>query len=223
MPFRLKLSRHPLAIEFDAPTVADAISIMSQNGQELTELFGIAAGLTAAPEAAQVDEQPVAETAEAAAPATGKRRGRPAKNATAAPVDSAEAPPPAPIVANAPPPIPVPPVATQPAAPPDTTPNANGIPNFLDRTAPPPVPPAVAPPIVPPAAPAPGVLAQKVAADLKRRAAGSADGGKALVAWLASPQIALVVSSASFDEAIAVITMTTDEKLATVAGLLQIA
>lgn len=243
MTFKIELSRPPLKVTFEAPSIDEAATVLTDNGDRLAEMFGIpalshVAGLSDNDDAPEEAEQQTTDAAPATAPAAAKRRGRPAKNAEAASAAPAAAPPvpstapttpPAPVVANAPAPIPVPPVATAaPAAtPPDTTPNANGIPNFLDRTgnaAPPPVPPAVAPPVVPPAAPVPGgVLAQKIVADLKRRAAGSPDQGKGLVDWLAGPGIGLVVAGASFDEACAVINMTTDDKLQSVAGLLGVA
>lgn len=228
MTFKIELSRPPLKVTFEAPSIDEAATVLTDNGDRLAEMFGIpalshVAGLSDNDDAPEEAEQQTTDAAPATAPAA-KRRGRPAKNAEAAPaapvVAAPTTPPPVPpatVVANAPAPVPVPP---------DTTPNAGGIPAFLDRNAnaAPPVPPAVAPPVVPPAAPVPGgVLAQKIVADLKRRAAGSPDQGKGLVDWLAGPGIGLVVAGASFDEACAVINMTTDDKLQSVAGLLGVA
>ena len=53
----------------------------------------------------------------------------------------------------------------------------------------------------------------KIVTELKRR--GTDDTAKAsLVTWLAHPSIGLVINGATFDEACAVVMMTTDEKLA---------
>ena len=126
----------------------------------------------------------------------------------------------------APPPIPPTPPAATAAI--DTTPNAGGIPNFLDATkqaaAAPPVPPVAPPP--PPAPPAPpvppaGVLAAKIIPHMEGIAATQTDGGKAWVDWLASSGI--VVPGATFEEAMKVIRMQSDEKLAPIASALGIA
>jgi hypothetical protein len=64
------------------------------------------------------------------------------------------------------------------------------------------------------------VLAPKVVAELQSRASGSADGGKALVDWLAAA--GLCVPGASFQEAIDCVSFLTDDKLGPVAAGLKI-
>lgn len=133
------------------------------------------------------------QSSEAAAGEAPKGRGRPKK--TQPDPSTAQAPPPAAI----------------PGAPVDTTPNANGMPAFLDRAATP------VPAVVPPS----GILAGKVIADLDRR--GTDDTTKAaLVNWLASPGLALVMPAASYDEAISAIRLMPDDKLAAVATQLAV-
>lgn len=138
-----------------------------------------------------------------------------------------------PAAAQAPAPIPVPgaPAApTPPVAPSLVIPADGGIPPFLARTAdatspvssqstagsappPPLVPPPAAPPTAPAAPTPPGVLGAKVEAELRRRGTDktSQDG---LVAWLAGPGVSKCMPGATFEEAMSVILMTTDDKLA---------
>lgn len=120
--------------------------------------------------------------------------------------------------------------APAPIAPP--TPPVSGveIPEFLKRdannqvpatSAPPPPPLPNAPPIAPPTATPPvGQLAGKVIDDLEKRKAASADAGKGLADWLA--QNGVVVSGATYDESIAVLRLTSDDKLVAIAGALGI-
>lgn len=125
------------------------------------------------------------------------------------------------VEAVAPPPIPVPTQEAPPPAPP--APVDTGIPAFLDRTvavAPP--PPMVAPPVpVAPASPPIGVLAAKVAAEVKRRGEGAADQGAGLVDWLA--KAGLCVPGATFQEAVDCVSFLSDEKLGPVANALGVA
>ena len=167
-----------------------------------------------------------------AAPEAPKKRGRKSKNQPdPAP---AVAPPPAPVPGATVPAAPAAPAApTAPAAPPapvDTTPNANGIPAFLDRAAAPPAPAAPVAPVAtmaPPPPPAPivaappvGTLAPKIVAELRTRATGSPDGGAGLVAWLAGA--ALVVPNATFEEAMECLQFLDDAKLGPAATALGI-
>lgn len=97
-----------------------------------------------------------------------------------------------------------------------------------EAVAPPPLAVPGAPPVLPNAppvalAPPSGVLGGKVVAALKALAAKGGDGGASLVTWLAQPGVALVVPAATFDEACAVVLMTTDEKLAPIATALSVA
>lgn len=140
---------------------------------------------------------------------TTTRRGRKPKDKNQPDPAAAAAPPPAPI----------------PGAAPDTTPGANGIPAFLDRTNPPAPAAPPAPPPPPPAAPvAPpsGILAGKVIAALDARAAND-DLKAQLVAWLAGPTLALVQPGSSYVEAVDAIRLMSDDKLAAAATGLQIA
>lgn len=128
-------------------------------------------------------------TADAIAPAPEKpKRGRKPK---------------APVEAVAPAPIPVPDAAPPaPPAPVDATPNAGGIPAFLDRNAPPvavapPPPPMVAPPV--PAAPAApvsppvgGPISKRViriVETIRDKVKDAPDGGAAYLLWLANPAL----------------------------------
>lgn len=110
----------------------------------------------------------------------------------------------------------------------DATPNANGIPKFLDRTAPaaaaPPPPPLMpsAPPVAPPAATPAFILGNKIADDLQKRLDGSADKGDALRNWLMPHVTAFALPSATIDEVIALLRFTPDDKVAHLAPALGI-
>jgi hypothetical protein len=110
------------------------------------------------------------------------------------------------------PPAPVAPAAAAPLPPP------------LMPAAPPIAPTAPTPPPAPPAAPPTGVLAEKIIADLNVRKSNPlvTDGGQALVDWLAAPPLSLVVKGATYDQAMDVLRMTTDDKLAAAAAVLKI-
>lgn len=96
------------------------------------------------------------------------------------------------------------------------------IPPGLQRTVE--APAAAAPPPPPPPPPAPPAatnrLAELVIADLKRRAAGTADNGQQLADWLASYQ--LVGKGANLDQAITVIQFFDDAKMQPVAKALEL-
>jgi hypothetical protein len=145
-----------------------------------------------------------------------------------------------PAAAVAPPPIPVPSAAPTPPTSAVTPPSLalpadGGIPAFLDRTAgappaaqtpPPPAPPPLLPqaPALVPAAPN-FALGNKVADVLEAKAAAAIDKGASLVTWLQHPGLGSIVRndpSVTFEEAVAVVRMTTDDKIATAAGLLQV-
>lgn len=193
---------------------ADFVEAIQRENNAFVTIFGsaiLAGVIEAASEGAEGDETPATGEAEGGKPARKPRGPNKPK-----------------VEAVAPAPMPVPEVAP-PAAPAVD----DGIPEALRRTAPPaPVAPAAAapppPPLMPaappiaPVAPTPptGVLANKIIADLDKRKAGAADGGAALVTWLAAPPLSLVVAGASYDEAMAVLRMTTDEKLKDCAGAL---
>lgn len=121
---------------------------------------------------------------------------------------------PDPATAHAPPPLAVaPPAPPVPAAQGDT-----GIPAFLDRNKPPPLPNA--PPVAPAPPPPSGALASAVVAEVKKRTAGSPDGGKAMVTWLV--QCGAVVDGATLDEAMACLPLIEAGKLGQIAAGLQV-
>lgn len=202
MTFNVKIVMQPFEVSFEAGSIAEAVSILSDPENEIAKLAALATDTSE--EAPETSSEPAAEP---------KKRGRKAKAA---------------VEAVAPAPIPVP---SAPAAPVDTTPGASGIPAFLDRTAQAPAPVAVAPPppvapapvVAAPAAPPPppvGVLGPKVIAELNRRKEGQPDGGAGLIAWVASA--GLIVPSATWDEMTACLQFLDDAKLGPVAAGLQI-
>lgn len=194
MTFRITLERLPLRLDFEVGSVAEGVAILQEQDSQLRQL------VTIADEMAGNTEQAEAATTEPA-----KRGRKPKANQ------------PDPSTATAPPPLAVPPVAPSLAIPAD-----GGIPEFLRNQAPAAPPPPPAPPAPPVAvAPPSGILAGKVIANLDQRKAASADGGKVLADWLA--QCGLTQAGASYDEAIAVVRMTADDKLAAIAGQLGVA
>lgn len=198
MTFKLTLERLPVRLETEVGSIAEAVGLLQEQDSTIHQMIAIADELSSAGETTATPP-----TTEA------PRRGRKPKDKTP----------------EAPSPVQVPPAAApgiQPpafVAPPDTTPNVNGIPAFLDRTqqaAPPP------PPAPPPAPVAPsGILAGKIIANLDQRKAASPDNGKSLADWLG--QCGLTQPGASYDEAIAVVRMTTDDKLQAIATNLGVA
>lgn len=200
--FRITLERLPLRVDFEAGSVAEAVAILQEQDTALRQIVSLAddmAGNTEQPATGEADKGDGA----------GPTKGKPGRK----PKDKSQ---PDPSTATAPPPVAVPPAA------PTLAPAADdGIPPFLQRTAeapaaaaPPPPPAPPAPPVVPPS----GILAGKVIANLDQRKAGTPDGGKSLADWLA--QCGLVNPGESYDAAIAVVRMTTDDKLAAIAGQL---
>jgi hypothetical protein len=201
--FRITLERLPLRLDFEAGSVAEAVAILQEQDTALRQ------AITIADELAGNGEQPTAGEADKGTNAEPARRGRKPKNQ------------PDPSTATAPPPVAVPPAAPATPAPELAKQVAEAaatgaIPEFLRAPAAAAPPPPPAPP-APPVAPS-GILAGKVIANLDARKAGSPDGGKSLSDWLA--QCGLVNPGESYDAAIAVVRMTTDDKLAAIAGQL---
>lgn len=203
MAFKVTVKLPPIAVEFDAGSLAEAHSILSAENTALQALFADFSGDALGGAANETSTAAVTTEAAATAP---KTRGRPKKNQPDP--STATAPPPAPVPAAAPP------VGTDPVTAPP--PADGGIPPFLARNpapaapapavAPPP-PPAASPPIAPPAS----RLAAPIIADLKNRANGAADKGQSVADWVATT--GLVVKGATFDETIAVLQFQTDDKL----------
>ena len=200
MTFTVKIALQPFEVAFEAGSIAEAVAILEDPQNELSKLAALANGSSEEAEtgtAAEVTEQP-----------DKPKRGRKPK---AAP--EAVAPAPIPVGDQKPPAAPAP----------DTTPNAGGIPAFLDRSAPAAVAPPPPAPVAPPPAPMPpvGKLSGPVIAELNKRKEGSADNGAALVAWLSGA--ALVVPGATYDEAIECLALLDDAKLGPVANALGVA
>lgn len=213
MELKVKIARAPLTLEFEAGSLEEAVGILQDSKDKFIEALDLAVEMGGSPEA---EAPAVTATTSAEQPApTGRGRGR--KKNQPDPT-TATAPAPAPVPAAAPA-APTPPLAT--------ADNGNGVPAFLDRknpdavvnqapaaaaAPPPPMPPAAAPSVVPAAAPPVSTLAPKIIENLKARAVDDIN-KNALVEWLAGPGIALVVKGATFDEAMAVIGITADDKL----------
>jgi hypothetical protein len=204
MDIKVTFKRPSLEAETEVGSWKELAGLLTDEGTTLATIFGNDMEMVIAAVNPQGSTALASGTVEAAGEAEPAKRGRKPKA----------------IEAVAPAPIPVPAVA----APADLViPADGGIPPFLARTAaapspppPPLMPAAAAPPIAPPASPTPpsGVNGAKIVAELRKRATGTPDAGASLVAWLAGPGIGLVMPGATFDEACAVVTMTTDEKLA---------
>lgn len=211
MPFTVKLMRNPIGVEFEVGSVSEALGILQDNKEKFLELLAFSNDLGGGDETVTTTLTPTSGETAADAPKRGRGKGKAAAEAVA----------PAPIAV---PGAAAPPAPPAPAAPVDATPNANGIPAFLDRTAaaappPPPLLPA-APPVVPDAPKL--VLGNKIADDLQKRLDGSADKGAALQAWLMPTIAGLIVPTATIDEAIAVLRFTADDKVAHLAAPLGI-
>jgi hypothetical protein len=211
-----------LNLEFETGSIEEALGFFADKGTALAQIFGasIVEQFAAAAAAGTSLTTGTVDTGEATGetkPETAaqkkvreKREAKEKSDAARVNVDPPNAPPPVPVGG---------------ATAPDTTPGTNGIPAFLDRTketaaAAPPAPPVAPPPPTPPVPPA-GVLAAKIIPHMEGVAAQQNDGGKAWVDWLASSGI--VVAGATFDEAMKVIRMQSDEKLAPIASALGIA
>jgi hypothetical protein len=208
MDFKWKLSRPGIELEFETGSIAEAIGLLEEEGTQISTVFGFTMG-----NAQSTAEQPSGAVEPAAEPA---KRGR----GKAKPVE-AVAPDPLPVPAAAAPPAPtvttLPPNALPTAAPAPA--EDNGIPPFLQRVALPPLLPS--PPTAPVAAPTPppvGVLGPKVVAALELHKLGKEDGGQALADWLHACN--LTQKGATYDAACRVVLMTSDEKLAGIAGQL---
>jgi len=227
MDMKVTIAREPLKLEFEVGSIDEALGTLQDNKPKFIQYLEIAGEMNEATGGdAGVNTGTVA-TEDAAAPAR-KGRGK-AKNQPDPAIATAPAPMPVPAA-------PTPPVASTPAAPVDVTPNANGIPAFLDRTAnaAPPVAPAQAaptppaPPVVaaPPIAPTPpvSVLAPKILAEVANRGATAADQGAAINTWLLDTlkTYGLVQSVATFDEAKVCMPFLTDDKLAPIAQALNV-
>lgn len=211
MPFTVKLMRNPIGVEFEVGSVSEALGILQDNKEKFLELLAFSNDLGGGDETVTTTLTPTSGETAADAPKRGRGKGKAAAEAVA----------PAPIAV---PGAAAPPAPPAPAAPVDATPNANGIPAFLDRTAaaappPPPLLPA-APPVVPEAPKF--VLGNKIADDLQKRLDGSADKGAALQTWLMPHVTAFALPGASIDEVIAVIRFTADDKVAHLAAPLGI-
>lgn len=193
MTITVKIQRNPLSVEFEVGSPSEAIGILEEHRTEWLELLAFSSALDE--ESAAAGEANQINAAVPAAPEP-TRRGRKPKSVTA----------------SAPPPMPIP-TAPEAAAPPVPD---GGIPPFLKREAAPAAP--VAPAAAPPPPPVPnGVMAGKIIAALDARATDDAN-KKALADWLASAGV--VMSGATYDECVAVIRMTTDDKLGPVAAAL---
>lgn len=204
MPFTVKLMRSPIGVDFEVGSISEALGILQDNKEKMRELLEFSSELGGG----QDDTVTTTIT-----PSGGETAAEPAKRGRGKGKAAAEAVAPAPI------PVPdaAPPAPPALAAPVDATPNANGIPAFLDRTkdAAPPPPPLLpaAPPVAPAAAPA-FILGNKIANDLQKRLDGSADKGATLQAWLMPHVTAFAIPTASIDEVISLIRFTTDDKVA---------
>jgi hypothetical protein len=208
---KFTFKRPCLEISGEMGSLAELIGYMQEESATLTTVFG---------DDMEAVVQRIGGETKADAPAAAeppKTRGRPKK---AAPEAVAPDPLPVPTQETAPPLVPattvLPPNQLAPA-PLDTTPNANGVPAFLDRTAPPPLPSA--PPLpAAPSLPPVGTLGPKVVAALDERAKGSPDGGQALADWLAGH--GLTLKGASYADACRAVLMMRDDKLAAAAAQL---
>lgn len=199
MTITVKIQRNPLSVEFEVGSPSEAIGILEEHRAEWLELLAFSSALDEEGSAAAAGE-----ANQATPPAGGVTVPEPAKRGRK----------PKAVTASAPPPMPIP-TAPEAAAPPVPD---GGIPPFLKREA---VPAAsVAPAAAPPPPPVPnGVMAGKIIAALDARATDDAN-KKALADWLASAGV--VMSGATYDECVAVIRMTTDEKLGPVAQALSV-
>lgn len=213
MTFKIIIQQMPISAEFEVGSLSEAVGILQEQESEIRKLGQIADDLNGGGQGEAPEATPAPSGTEPP-----KRRGRPAKGAD-------------PATAQAPAPLPIPGATPPPPAPAADMKSVDGeIPPGLRRdpatnTAPAMVAaPPLAPPPPPPAPAAPppsGILAGKIIANLDARKAATPDGGKSLADWLASA--GLVVSGSTYDEAINAVRLIPDDKLATVAGLLQVA
>jgi hypothetical protein len=233
MTFRFTVKQNPLELEFETGSIAEGLAILSEGSTELGQFFETAKALAGTDGTTSTVHLAVdnTRTGETAAP-TRKRRTKAEMAADAARIAAATAPAPMPVPAAPAPPTP--PLVTAPAPVAPASLGAedpvSGIPEGLKRTdgivapafvAPPPPPLAVAPPVAPASPPGAGRLAPLVLAEVNKRVAGSADGGKAMADWLAD--MGIVTKGATYAEAAAVLQFSTDAQLGAAAGLLGVA
>lgn len=233
MTFKVTMRRDPLGVEFEAGSVSEALSILQESKDKFAELLDLAVEFNGDLDA---DAPTAAAPAAPEKPAT--RRGRKPKNHSDPATASAPAPAPVPAapVADGIPPIldrsnpdcvVNAPVASAPAAaaPVASAPAPAAPASSAPAPAAPPPPPVLpaAPPTAPNAAPPAGVNGPKVVEALRIRANGQPDGGASLVAWLAAPGIGLVAAGVSFEEAMSVLLLTSDDRLAPIMAPLGIA
>jgi hypothetical protein len=203
-PLKVTFKRASMEAETDFGSLSELAGALQEQGAALIQMFGsdMEAVITNLGGTVAVDAPAETEASD------GKKERKPRGPNKAKEVTPSAAP--API-----------PVGTV-----DMTPNASGIPAGLARDPATNTAPALAPPPVPPAPPAPpvppsGVLAGKIIPHMEGIAASSTDGGKQWVDWLAASNI--VVAGATFEEAMKVIRMQPDDKLAPIASALGIA
>jgi len=217
-PYTVTVSPRGVEVSFEVGSLGEAVEILSNNESTMASLVAIAVGGAG-----------VVATGEGES--TGNKRSRKPKNQPDP--ATAQAPAPAP-VPSAPPVAPAAPAAPPPA-PPIPAPAVQGqdgltVPAFLDRSnpaavanqAPPPPPLPSAPPVAPPAPTPAFILGGKVADDLEKRKAGSADSGAALHTWLMAASAGAILPGASLDEAIQVMRFTDDDKVRPIAQALGI-
>lgn len=220
-PLKVTFKRPSMEAETEFGSLSELAGALQEQGAALIQMFGsdmefvvTNLGGTTALATGTVGESNAAAETNAKTETAAQRKKREKAESEARRTET--------IPPNAPPPIPV-------GAAPDMTPNANGIPAALDRAnpnavanqaAPPPPPPAPPAPPAPPVPPS-GVLAGKIIPHMEDIAKASPDGGKQWVDWLAASNI--VVAGATFEEAMKVIRMQSDEKLAPIASALGIA
>jgi hypothetical protein len=204
MTFKIIVERMPLRVEFEVGSLSEAVAALQEEDTQIRRIGSIADELngTTAISSGTVAE---GEQGQGETPRRGRRSNK----------DKSTGPDPA--TASAPAPLPVP-GETPPVTP--TAANEPDIPPSLDRRAPPPPPAPPAPPPAPVVPPS-GILAGKVIANLDGRKEKSADGGAALVTWLAGAGVCQ--DGVSYDEAVAVVRLMKDEQLGGIATALQIA
>jgi hypothetical protein len=196
-PLKFEFKRPAMSVFGEVGSLSELIGALQEEGSALVKMFGSDMELLV---------QGLGETADTATAQGEDKKERKPRG----PNKVKEVTPP-----SAPAPIPV-----------DMTPTANGIPAGLARDPATNTAPAIAPPPAPPAPPSPpvppaGVLAAKIIPHMEDIASKSPDGGKAWVDWLAQSEI--VVPGATFEEAMKVIRMKSDEVLKPIADALKIA
>lgn len=212
-PLKFEFRRPSLTASGEVGSLAELVGILQDEGSSLVKMFGDDMELVV--QSVSQEGQAPETTGDVTTTTEPAKRGRKKNQPDPA---AAQAPPPAPIPGAAAPPAP--------AAPVNTAENANGLPAFLDRTtaaAPPPPPllpaaPPAAPPVAPAAPPVSGPVGAKIIEIITAKTAGAADGGQSYADWLATAGV--TIKGATLAEALSVLRMTTDEKLAGVATAL---